>query len=228
MPASPRLPLAVVAATLALLALPTLPASARAQAREPARADSSAAPAGSGSASRPGGRQWGRFALGVASSIALHELGHVVASYALGARPTFGFDGARPTVYSGIDGEREPHKQFIFSSAGLNAQLVLDEAILDVPHRRGGAFERGLLAGGLATVAFYVTLGRNAQVSDVTRMAATSSLSRTQVSLIYGGVSALHAVRIARSGYYGRLFVAPGPEGELRFGVRGSPRRARP
>jgi hypothetical protein len=57
-------------------------------------------------------------------------------------------------------------------------------------------------------------------------MAATSSLTRGQLSLIYGGVSALHAVRFARSGYYGNLFVGPGPEGELRVGVRGRPRRA--
>ena len=170
-----------------------------------------------------GGRQWGRFALGAASSIAVHELAHVVTAYALGAKPSFGFDGARPTVYSGIVEREEPHKQFLFSSAGLNAQLLLDEAILDVPHDRGGAFERGVLAGGLATVAFYVTIGRNAPVSDITRMAATSGLSRGQVSLIYGGVSALHAVRIAHLGYFAKLFVAPGPDGELRVGVRGTP-----
>jgi len=154
----------------------------------------------------------------------VHELAHVATSYALGAQPSFGFDGARPTVYSGISEQRDPHKQFLFSSAGLNAQILLDEAILDVPHHRGGAFERGVLAGGLATVAFYVTLGRNAPVSDVTRMAATSGLTRGEVSLIYGGVSALHAVRISRSGYYGKLFVAPGPRGELRVGVRGTTR----
>lgn len=214
------LPVALGAALLATLGVPS---ALRAQDVLAATPDT----AGGATGSRPQvSRQWGRFALGAASSIALHELGHVLTAYALGARPSFGFDGARPTVYSGIVERREPRKQFLFSSAGLNAQLLLDEAILDVPHRRGGAFERGLLAGGLGTVAFYVTLGRNAPVSDVTRMAATSSLTRGQVSLIYGGVSALHAVRIARSGYYGTLFVAPGPGGELRVGVRGRPRPA--
>src|SRR3982750_774102 len=165
-----------------LLAL-AAPTAARAQAPALAstRDTSHAAPAGTGR------RQWGRFLLGGASSVAVHELAHVVTAYALGAKPSFGFDGARPTVYSGIVEEQQPHKQFLFSSAGLNAQLLLDEAILDIPHHRGGAFERGVLAGGLATVAFYVTLGRNAPVSDVTRMAATSGLSRGQISLIYGG-----------------------------------------
>jgi hypothetical protein len=214
------LPTAFAAALLAAL---VVPAAARAQVVEAAAPDTAR---GTNGARPTSSRQWGRFALGAASSIALHELGHVLASYALGARPSFGFDGARPTVYSGISERLEPRKQFLFSSAGLDAQLLLDETILDVPHRRGGAFERGLLAGGLGTVAFYVTIGRNAPVSDVTRMAATSSLTRGQVSLIYGGVSALHAVRIARSGYYGKLFVAPGPDGELRVGVRGTPRRA--
>lgn len=213
----PSRPALVAALALAVGA----PSAARAQDVATVAADTSPV----ATAARPKERrQWGRFVLGAASSVALHELGHVAASYALGARPSFGFDGARPTVYSGIDEREEPRKQFIFSSAGLDVQMLLDEAILDVPHRRGGAFEQGLLAGGIATVAFYVTLGRNAPVSDVTRMAATSSLSRGQVSLIYGGVSALHAVRIARAGYYGKLFVAPGPDGELRVGVRGTPR----
>jgi len=214
------LPIVLIAALPAALGVPT---AARAQAVGVEAPDTSGAVKGARPAAS---RHWGRFALGAASSIALHELGHVLTAYALGARPTFGFDGARPTVYSGISEQQEPRKQFLFSSAGLNAQLLLDEAILDVPHRRGGAFERGLLAGGLGTVAFYVTIGRNAPVSDVTRMAATSSLSRGQISLIYGGVSALHAVRIARAGHYGTLFVAPGPDGELRVGLRARPRRS--
>jgi hypothetical protein len=160
-----------------------------------------------------------RFALGFVSSLLAHEAGHVIAAYAVSGHPSFGFNGARPTIYSGIDAERDPRKQFIFSSAGLTVQALLDEAILDVPHRKGGAFERGVLAGGIATVIFYTTLGRNAKVSDVSFMARTSSLSKTQVSLIYGGIAALHAFRIHRDRHYAHFFAEPSPDGRLRVGV---------
>ncbi len=162
--------------------------------------------------------------LGAATSILAHEVGHVVAAYAVGGHPSFGFDKARPTVYSGIDASREPRKQFIFSSAGLTVQNVLDELLLDVPHHRGGAFERGLLAGGIGTTLFYITLGRSGSVSDVSFMSRTSSLSKTQISLIFGGVAALHAVRIHFDRQYAHFFAAPDASGRLRVGMVVVPR----
>lgn len=173
----------------------------------------------------PAGRAyWLRFALGAAGSILLHEAGHVGASYAMGAHPSFGFDRGRPTVYSGIDANADPRRQFVFSSAGLTAQTLLDELLLDVPHARGSALERGLLAGGIGTALFYSTLGRNASVSDVTYMARTSSLSRTDVSLIYGGMAVIHALRIHHDPRYARFWAGPAPEGGMRVGVRMSTR----
>lgn len=165
---------------------------------------------------------WRDFAAGVAASLLLHEAAHVGTSLAVGAHPTFGFDKGRPTVYSGIDPVAEPRKQFLFSSMGLNVQAVLDEAILDTPHRRGAPFERGVLAAGVATALFYVTLGRTASVSDVDLMSRTSSLSKTDLTLIYGGVALLHAVRIHRDGRYAGFFLRPDPHasGGVRVGVR--------
>ena len=87
-----------------------------------------------------------RFAAGFVTSILAHESGHIIASYAVGGHPSFGFNHWRPTLYSGIDSRIEPHKQFIFSSAGLTVQTLLDETLLDMPHARGsiaGPFERG-------------------------------------------------------------------------------------
>jgi hypothetical protein len=162
-------------------------------------------------------------ALGFATSILFHESAHVAASYMVGARPTFGNDAGRPTVYSGIDVTREPHKQLVFSSAGLVAQAALDETLLDVPHRYAGAFERGVLLGGISTAVFYITLGRNASVSDITYIARTSGWSKTQVSLLVGGVAAMHSVRIARGHRYAHFFLAPGPDGRLRLACRISP-----
>jgi hypothetical protein len=152
---------------------------------------------------------WRNFALGFVSSILFHEAGHVVTAYAIGGHPHFGFDEGRPTIYSGIDASTDPHKQFLFSSAGLNVQAVLDEGVLDVPHHKGGAFERGILAGGISTAYFYATLGRNASVSDITFMARTSSLSKTQASMIYAGLATIQLFRIAHDGHYANFFMRP-------------------
>jgi len=199
---------------LALLAQPSM-AQAVAQMTD---ADSTPAP-------RPARHYWRDFTAGFAASLLAHESAHIVTSYAVGSHPTFGFDKGRPTVYSNIDVERDPEKQFLFSSMGMNVQAALDEAILDVPHVRGAAFERGVLASGIATALFYITIGRTASVSDVDFMARTSSLSKTQISLIYGGVAALHTVRISRDGHYANFFVRPNGVGEggMRVGVRLSP-----
>lgn len=162
---------------------------------------------------------WRAFVEGFAASLGLHEAGHVTASFALGSHPRFGFDKARPTIYSGIDARLEPRKQFVFSSAGLTAQALLDEGILDVPHERGGAFERGVLAGGIGTALFYATIGRNGSVSDVDFMSRTSSLSKNDLTLIVGGVALLHTVRVAHDGHYAHFFLRPAATGGLRIGV---------
>src|SRR3954453_18745599 len=186
---------------LALLALSAPAAALRAQepavstptvtatslAHDSTRADSAREPV------RPR-HYWKKFAAGFASSILAHEGAHIVTSYAVGGHPTIGINKGRPTVYSGISARLDPHKQFLFSSMGLNLQAAMDEGILDVPHRRGAPFERGVLAGGIATALFYVTIGRTASVSDVDFMARTSSLSMTDITIIYGGIAALHAL----------------------------------
>jgi hypothetical protein len=150
---------------------------------------------------------WRRIAFGFAASLLAHESAHVLSSLAMGFHPHIGFDKGRPTVYSGIDSDVHPDKQFIFSAAGLTTQALIDEAILDIPHSRGGAIERGILAGGIGTTLFYITIGRNGSVSDISVMARTSSLSKTQLSLIFGGFSAIHAWRMSRDPRYDHFFV---------------------
>ena len=163
---------------------------------------------------------WTRFTAGAISSILLHEAGHIVTSYAVGGHPTFGFDDrGRPTIYSGIDSHIEPHKQFLFSAAGLTVQSVLDEAMLDIPHQRGGVFERGLLGGGIGTTLFYLTIGRRGAVSDVDFMARTHALTITQVTLLFGGVAAVHSIRVWRDPAYANFFARESPDGRVRLGV---------
>ena len=185
--------------------------------RAQTRADSSIS-AGRGSSAR---RWWALFATGFASSILAHEGAHVVAAYAVGGRPSFGLNEGRPTIYSGVDATEEPRRQFVFSSAGLTVQSVIDEGILDARHPSGraGAFERGLLAGGLATSFFYVTIGRTGSVSDVDFMARTSKLSKTSITAIVGGLALVHSWRIAHDSRYANFFARPAPDGGLRIGM---------
>jgi hypothetical protein len=202
-----------------LLALVVLAGWSR---RLPAQTAAPAAAPDSIATLRPARHYWRDFTAGFATSILAHETAHVVTSLALGYHPTFGFSKGRPTVYSGIDVDLEPRKQFLFSSMGLNVQAALDETILDVPHARGAAFERGVLASGIATALFYTTIGRTASVSDVDYMARTSSLTKADIAFIYGGVALLHTVRVSRDGHYANFFVRPGSvtEGGMRVGVR--------
>ena len=161
---------------------------------------------------------WRRFALGFGASIMAHESAHILSSIAMGFHPHVGLDRGRPTIFSGIDSRKYPHQQFIFSAAGLTTQAAINEAILDIPHTGGGPMERGILAGGIATTLFYITIGRNGAVSDIAFMSRTSSLSKTQLSLIFGGVSAIQAFRISRNPKYRHFFVRPGAGG-LVFGL---------
>lgn len=168
---------------------------------------------------------WRHLGYGVAASILFHEAAHVATAMAVGGHPTFGFDKLRPTIFSGIDSHIAPHKQFLFSAAGLTAQTVLDEAILDIPHARGSAFERGLLGGGIGTTLFYLTIGRQGSVSDVDFIARTHALTKAQVTLIYGSVAALHAFRISRDPDYAHFFARGRPDGRMEVGLQLGPER---
>ena len=218
----PRLPRArVLAGALAVVAALGAP-SPRALAQAPTDSVVDDGPNASRDAQNASRHHyWRRMAAGFASSILAHEGAHLVTAVAVGGSPSVGFDKGRPTVYSGLDATTQKRQQFLFSSMGLNLQAALDEAILDVPHRGGGAFERGVLAGGIATALFYVTIGRTASVSDVDFMARTSTLSKGDITLIYGGVALMHAVRIHYDRRYANFFVRPAAAGEagLRVGV---------
>jgi hypothetical protein len=156
---------------------------------------------------------WQRFAVGFASSILAHESAHILSSLLMGFHPYVALDHARPTVFSGIDSYQYPHKQFIFSASGLTTQALINELILDIPHDGGGPIERGILAGGVGTTLFYITIGRNGSVSDISVMARTSSLSKTQLSLIFGGFSAIQTLRISRNPMYSHFFARPTDDG---------------
>jgi hypothetical protein len=166
---------------------------------------------------------WKKFALGFTTSILLHEAAHIMTSYAVGGHPSFGFDEFRPTIYSGISVRTSPHKQFLFSVAGLTMQTVVDEGVLDIPHRRGAAFERGILGGGIGTAVFYLTIGRRGSVSDVEFVAKTHAMTRTQMTLLFGGIATIHTIRIWRNPRYANFFARPRGDGGLDVGLSLTP-----
>jgi hypothetical protein len=98
-------------------------------------------------------------------------------------------------------------------------QSLIDEGILDIPHSRGGAFERGMLGGGIGTTLFYLTIGRRGSVSDVDFMARTHALSATQITLIFGSIAALHTIRISRDPHYANFFARPRADGKIDVGL---------
>lgn len=161
---------------------------------------------------------WAKLTAGVVTSILLHESAHIGVALAVG-NPHFGFDKLRPTVYSGIDSRVEPHKQYLFSVAGLAMQSLIDEAILDIPHNRGSAFERGLLGGGIGTTVFYLTIGRRGSVSDIEYIARMHGMTRTQSTLVFGGISALHTLRVTTDSHYAHFFSRPRADGGLDVGI---------
>ena len=163
---------------------------------------------------------WPRFGFGFASSILLHEAGHILTAIAVGGHPSFGFDKLRPTIYSGLNSQLQPHKQFLFSAAGLTVQSLIDEGILDIPHSRGGAIERGMLGGGIGTTLFYLTIGRRGSVSDVDFMARTHALNAAEITLIFGGVAAMHTIRISRDPHYANFFARPRDDGGVDVGLQ--------
>ncbi|HEY4216431.1 MAG TPA: hypothetical protein VGM67_04800 [Gemmatimonadaceae bacterium] len=152
---------------------------------------------------------WPKLAAGAVTSILAHEAAHVGTSLALGKHPHFGFDEGRPTVYSGISSHLQPRDQFYFSAAGLTMQSLIDEAILDIPHSRGTAFERGVLGGGIGTTVFYLTIGRWGKVSDVDFMARTHVWTKTEVTAIFGTIAASHIYRMSKDKRYANFFVRP-------------------
>ena len=76
---------------------------------------------------------------------------------------------------------------------------------------------------GIAFGLFYATLGRNGGGSDIAMISRTSSLSKTQASMIFVGISALHTFRISRNQRYADFFYRPSANGTMRLGVEITP-----
>lgn len=172
-----------------------------------------------------GSFSWLEFGVGFIASIAAHDAGHLLTLLAVGGSPSVGFDAGRPVVHSNLDPVAHPNKQFAFAASGMAVQLLINEIILDWPRGLGvaGEFERGMLAGGIGTVLFYFTIGRNSTVGDVHWMARSSGLSKWGLTAVYGGVALTQVLRISLKQRYARFFAFPGSAGTLNIGMSLSP-----
>ena len=146
------------------------------------------------------------------TSILLHEAGHIVdvgrgrrtSDVRLRHVPADGLlrDSTRISSRTSSSCSRSP---------GSPCRTCSTRRILDIPHRRGAAFERGILGGGIGTTIFYLTIGRRGSVSDIDFIARTHGMTKTQSTLLFGGIAAVHIVRISRDPHYANFFARPRP-----------------
>ena len=85
-----------------------------------------------GDPDKPADSYWKKFAIGAGVSLLAHESAHILTSLALGFHPYVGLDHGRPTVFSGIDSRKYPHKQFLFSAAGPQPRRRRQNSFLQV------------------------------------------------------------------------------------------------
>ena len=142
--------------------------AARLHAQTPADSTAVDRPAPRAGCRTPRATYWRRMAAGFATSILAHEAAHC--RHRRGRRRPPHLRLEQGTAY-GLLGARRGHPE------APAIPLLQHGAQRPGAPRRGDsrraasgrrAFERGVLAGGIATALFYVTIGRTASVSDVT------------------------------------------------------------
>ena len=75
-------------------------------------------------------------------------------------------------------------------------------------------------AGGIGTTLFYLTIGRRGSVSDIEYIARMHGMTRAQSTLVFGGVAAMHTIRIARDPHYANFFARPRVGGGMDVGIQ--------
>jgi len=140
--------------------------------------------------------QWGNFALGLASGIAGHELGHYVVATTKGY--TVGHDGLS-IVYSGKTFSPSDHLQV--ASAGFQAQWLLTEFVLRDSNGREiksppGNFGAGIVCAHLAVTAAYLVSLKDHPQGDVAGMSQATGYSHDRIMMALAIPGALDAWRL--------------------------------
>jgi len=140
--------------------------------------------------------EWGKYALGLASGIAGHELGHYVVATSKGY--TVGHDGLS-IVYSGKT--FTPSDQLQVASAGFQTQWLLAEFVLRDSNGKEiksppGNFGAGIVCAHLAITAAYIVSLKDHPQGDVAGMSHATGYSHDRIMLALTIPGALDAWRL--------------------------------
>lgn len=140
--------------------------------------------------------EWGKFALGFASGITGHELGHYVVATTKGYK--VGHDGLS-IVYPDAMFTASDHLQI--SSAGFQAQWLLAEFVFrDKSGKeiksKPGSFGAGMVCAHLAITSAYLVYLKDHKQGDVVGMSQATGYSNDRIALALAIPAALDAWRL--------------------------------
>lgn len=140
--------------------------------------------------------EWGRFTLGVASGIVVHELGHYVVATSEGYQVDR--DGLS-IVYPGARFSPADHLQI--ASAGFQAQWLFTELVLRDRNGKemkepAGNFGAGMVCAHLGISLAYLVYLKDHRQGDVVGMSDATGLSNNQIALALAVPAALDAWRL--------------------------------
>lgn len=139
---------------------------------------------------------WGMFALGLASGIGAHELGHYVVATSKGYQVRH--DGLS-IVYPGAaftDSERLQVASAGFQTQWLMAELALRDRSFKELTVTPSNFRAGVVSAHLGITLAYLTVLKNNKQGDVVGMAESAKLTNDQVALALAVPAALDAWRL--------------------------------
>lgn len=125
------------------------------------------------------GDEPGSFLSGLASGVALHELGHVLVASSKGY--TVGHDGVS-IVYGAR--KMSSNDQQRIASAGFQAQWIASEFAFSAREKTDSEFAAGIICAHLAISAAYLTVLKNQSLGDTVGYANATGLGTDRVVLI--------------------------------------------
>ncbi len=128
-------------------------------------------------------KDWGRFLLGVAGGIAVHEIGHVVIA------KSKGYDvSLKGTSIIYPNAKMSDSDALEVSSSGFQAQWIASEIVflkhrLHNPEKKMSNISAGMVLSHIAISAVYLTFLKNHSDGDIYMMSESTGISRNVVAL---------------------------------------------
>ena len=140
-------------------------------------------------------QDWGSFALGFASGLAGHELGHYLVATSKGYRVSH---TGLSIVYPGA--QFTPSDQLQVASAGFQMQWIMSELALrstgNGQASSPGNFGAGIVCSHLAITYAYLVYLKDHQLGDVAGIAQATGRSRNQIAIALSVPATLDAWRL--------------------------------